>query len=117
MTLIVEKGAFDGIGGALSDLKTQALWPTTYVSGDAPAADIHWHEYDVHVYVMKGQTYFIDGESGRKIPVVAGDKVVVPARTLHAEGAVEGEVIYLIGLPSPVPPPEFLAMRDPALLS
>lgn len=117
MTLNIQKGAFDGLSGALKDMTALNLWPTTYVSGEAPAADIHWHEYDVHVYVMKGQTYFVDGETGAKLPVVAGDRVLVPAKTLHAEGAVEDEVVYLIGLPSAVPPGEFLAMRDPALLT
>ena len=117
MTLHIQKAAFDGLSGALKDMTARSLWPTTYVSGEAPAADIHWHEYDVHVYVMKGRTYFVDGETGTKHPVVAGDKVLVPANTLHAEGAVADEVVYLIGLPNAVPPGEFLAMRDPGLLT
>lgn len=116
MTLTIEKAAFDGLSGALKDVTLHNLWPTTYVSGEAPAADIHWHEYDVHVYVMKGQTYFVDGETGNSHSVMAGDKITVPARTLHAEGAVKDEVIYLIGLPDAVPPGDFLAMRDPAQL-
>ena len=117
MTLNIQKGAFDGLSDALKDMTALNLWPTTYVSGEAPAADIHWHEYDVHVYVMKGRTYFVDGQTGAKLPVMAGDKVLVPANTLHAEGAVEDEVIYLIGLPKAVSPGDFLAMRDPALLT
>ncbi len=116
MTLQIEKAAFDGLADALKDCAARGLWPTTYVSGTAPAADIHWHDEDVHIYVMKGQTTFLDAESGKSVSVVAGDKIVVPARALHAEGEVVGEAIYLIGLPRAVPPADFLAMRDPRLL-
>lgn len=116
MTLSIKKAAFDGLADVLKDMIDRELWPTTYLSGEAPAAELHWHEHDVHVYVMKGQTYFVEGTTGTKHPVMAGDKVVVPAKTLHAEGSVEDEVIYLIGLPTPVPPGDFLAMRDPELL-
>ena len=43
----------------------------------------------------------------------AGDKIVVPARTLHAEGAVKDGVAYILALSAPLLPDEFLAMRDP----
>ena len=117
MALEIRKSNFDGLGGALKDVAELGLWPTTYVPGAAPAADIHWHDYDVHVYVMRGKTYFVDGESGKRHDVVAGDKIIVPARSLHAEGSVQDEVVYLIALPRPVVPDEFLTPREPALLA
>lgn len=48
-----------------------------------------------------------------RTPVGRGDKVVVPAGTLHAEGAVRDRVVYILALPQPLLPDEFLAMRDP----
>jgi hypothetical protein len=31
----------------------------------------------------------------------------------HAEGAVKDRVVYILALPDPLPPDEFLAMHDP----
>ena len=62
---------------------------------------------------MEGETDFLDADSGTRSPVSAGDKVVVPAKTLHAEGAVKDRVVYILALPNPLLPDEFLAMHDP----
>ena len=117
MSIQVEKGCFDGLTGALDDIRKNRLWPTTYVAEEATAADIHWHSEDVAVYVMKGQTYFLDAETGKKHAVMAGDKVTGPARTLHAEGEVVDGIIYLIGLPEALLPERFLMQREPSELS
>lgn len=116
MALQIKRNEFDGLSGALQDVVAQGLWPTTYITGAAPEAAVHWHDYDVHVYVMRGETYFVDSETGEKHDVVAGDKVVIPARALHAEGMVKDEMLYLIGIPAPVASREFLAHRKPELL-
>lgn len=117
MTLIVERQLFDGLDSAMEHIRGLKLWPTTHRSGQAPPAEVHFHDYDVHVYIMKGETYVTDGKTGADIPLRTGDKITIEARTLHAEGAVEEEAIYIIGLGDPVPPAEFLLRRDPALLA
>ncbi len=117
MAISVKKGCFDGLAGALQDLYRSNLWPTTYVSGQAPRAPVHWHSEDVIVYVMKGSTYFLDAESGKRHYVMPGDKVRIPAATLHAEGEVEDEAIYIIGLASALGPDEFLRPRAPEEIS
>jgi hypothetical protein len=116
MSIRVEKGCFDGLDDALDDIRKNRLWPTTYVAEEATAADIHWHSEEVTVYVMKGQTYFLDGETRKKHAVMEGDKVTVPARTLHAEGEVVGGIIYLIGIPEALSPERFLMQREPSEL-
>ena len=97
----------------LDDIKTNGTWPTTFVSGPSDGLHLHWHSDEVHAYIMEGVTDFLDAESGKRTPVKAGDKVIVPARTLHAEGAVEDRVVYILALPDALPPDEFLTMRDP----
>lgn len=97
----------------LDDVKKNGTWPTTFVSGPSDGLDVHWHSDEVHAYIMEGETDFLDAESGIKTAVKPGDKIVVPARTLHAEGAVKGRVIYVLALHEPVMPEEFLAMHDP----
>ena len=68
---------------------------------------------EVHAYIVDGDTDFLDAETGKRTAVTTGDKIVVPARTLHAEGAVKDRVVYILALPDALPPDEFLAMRDP----
>ena len=56
---------------------------------------------------------FTDESSGQRTPVTAGDKIVVPAKTLHAEGAVKDRVVYILALPLPLTGDKFLAMHEP----
>ena len=97
----------------LDDVKANETWPTTFVSGPSDALPVHWHLDEVHAYIMEGETDFLDAESGKQTPVVAGDKIIIPARTLHAEGAVKDRVAYILELPQPLAGDDFLAMHDP----
>ena len=97
----------------LDDVKANNTWPTTFVSGPSDGLHVHWHSDEVHAYIMEGETDFLDAESGERTAVRAGDKIVVPAKTLHAEGAVRDRVVYILALPDALPPDEFLAMHDP----
>ncbi len=114
MGIRVEKGLFNGLGGALDDIRKNGLWPTTYKAAEATAAEVHWHDHDVHAYVMEGETDFLDAATGKRFPVMAGDKVFVPARTLHAEGEVKNGIVYLISVPEALGPEDFLIQRDEA---
>ena len=106
-------GFFADRSEVLDDVKSNGTWPTTFVSGPSDGLHLHWHSDEVHAYIMEGETDFLDAESGKRTAVKTGDKVVVPARTLHAEGAVANRVVYILALPDALPPDEFLAMRDP----
>jgi quercetin dioxygenase-like cupin family protein len=113
----VYSGFFRSLDEAIDDVRKNGTWPTTFVSGPSSGLHAHWHAHDVHAYIMEGETDFLDGESGTRTPVRAGDKIVVPARTVHAEGAVNVRVVYLLALPEPLAPDEFLAMHDPGELA
>ena len=113
MGIQVEKGYFDGLGEALDDIKRNALWPTTYATDHATAAELHWHSEDVHGYVVQGEMDFLDGD-GERHGVVAGDKITIPARTLHAEGEINGDIVMLIGLAEALSQDQFLFPRNPS---
>jgi mannose-6-phosphate isomerase-like protein (cupin superfamily) len=104
---------FSSKNQVMDDIKKNGTWPTTYVSGPAEGPPVHWHADEVHAYIMEGETDFLDQQSGVKTPVGAGDKIVVPARTLHAEGGIKERVVYILALPQPRLPEEFLAQEDP----
>ncbi len=48
-----------------------------------------------------------------ELPLKQGDKVVVPAKVLHAEGAVQERVVYILALAQPLLSEDFLAMHNP----
>ena len=115
MSLIVRKGHFNGLSGALEDIVEKNLFPTTYTTDHATAANIHWHSYDVFAYMIEGKTSFLDAD-GNEHQLEAGDVITVPARTLHAEGAINEPVVMLIGLADALPMDQFLVQHAPGEL-
>jgi len=115
MNLIIDKMHFDGLSGALEDIRERNLFPTTYATDHATAANLHWHNEEVLAYLVKGKTYFLDAE-GDEHQLEAGDLITVPARTIHAEGDINEPVVMLIGLVEAVPMDQFLTHHDPSEL-
>lgn len=113
MAIEVHRACFGDRLDVLDDLKASGFWPTTFVSGPSPGLEVHWHSEEVHAYVVEGRTSFLDAGSGERHAVGPGDKIVIPARTLHAEGEVSDRVVYIIAIPEALPPEEFLKLRDP----
>lgn len=113
MKLQIYPQFFVGKDDVLDDVKKNGTWPTTFVSGPNEGLHVHWHSDEVHAYIMEGETDFLDADSGIRTAVKAGDKIVVPARTLHAEGAVKSKVVYILALPAALMPDAFLAMHNP----
>ena len=105
---------FASTADVLDDVKKNGTWPTTFVSGPSEGLPVHWHSDEVHAYIMAGETDFLDAKSGSRTAVKAGDKIVVPAKALHAEGPVQERVVYILALPQPLPPEDFLTKHDPA---
>lgn len=116
MALQIFTDFFKTTADVLDDIKENGTWPTTFVSGPSEGLPVHWHSDEVHAYIMEGETDFLDEASGQRTSVAAGDKIIVPAKTLHAEGAVKDRVVYILALPQPVPGDEFLTMHDPEKL-
>lgn len=116
MSLIVEKAHFEGLAGALQAIAGKGLYPTTYATDHATAAELHWHNEEVLAYLVQGETYFLDGDNNR-YPLQAGDLITVPARTVHAEGDIKEPVVMLIGLREALPMDRFLLPHDPGDLN
>jgi len=64
-------------------------------------------------YVVEGSASFLDHESDTYHKIEKGDKLTIPKGTVHAEGALQGLVVYLIAVPEPLAPAEFLKQRSP----
>ena len=104
---------FSSLSEVMEDVQRNGTWPTTFVSPPSAGLDPHWHSEEGHAYIMEGETDFLDAGTGVRTTVVAGDKVIVPARTLHAEGAVKDKVVYILALPEALDSESFLKMREP----
>jgi len=49
---------------------------------------------------MEGTTWILDGETKQKLIVEPGDKLVIPPGALHIEGEGEGDVTYVVAIPT-----------------
>ena len=111
MGLQLQRGAFTSLAEVMDDVKAAGQWPTTFVSPPSEGLPVHWHAHEVACYIMEGETDFLDAESGERIAVGPGDKLVIPAGALHAEGPVKDKVVYILATPTPLGRKEFLAMQ------
>ncbi len=123
----IERNAFETREDVFKDMLKTGYWPTTYLSTASPELPVHWHDGDIIGYLMDGETYLLD-ENGERCDLSAGDKLILPAGALHAEGEVTDPVTYIVTLercesffqalrmldPAAFPNPEMLAL-DPEL--
>ncbi len=96
----------------LADIARQDLWPTTYVSNRMDELPLHWHDLDNCGYVLSGSSYVVN-ETGEKVPLGPGDKLVIPAGAVHAEGEVTDTMVYIVGISEPANLLERLSLLDP----
>jgi mannose-6-phosphate isomerase-like protein (cupin superfamily) len=116
MGIEIQRGFFKTRDEVLDDIKKTGFWPSTYVAEPSPPLSVHWHDLDVHGYILEGRTWFLDGESSEKLDVEPGDKIVIRARTLHAEGETRENVTMILALSEPGPFKEFLEQLPPETL-
>lgn len=84
----------------LADIARLDLWPTTYVSQRMDELPLHWHDVDNCGYVLEGSSYVLD-EKGQRVELGPGDKLVLPAGAVHAEGEVTEKMVYIVGISRP----------------
>ena len=97
---------------ALEDIAKLDLWPTTYVSERMEELPLHYHDVDNCGYVLEGSSYVL-GEDGEHIPLGPGDKLIIPAGAVHAEGKVTERMVYIVGISEPANLLERLTLLDP----
>jgi mannose-6-phosphate isomerase-like protein (cupin superfamily) len=95
--LQVIRNAFATKDEVLDDIKRLDLWPTTYVSERMEELPLHWHDVDNCGYVLEGSSYVLN-EKSERIPLGPGDKLVLPAGAIHAEGEVTERMVYIVGI-------------------
>ena len=74
---------------------------------------LHWHDVDNCGYVLEGSSYVLN-ESGERVSLGPGDKLVIPAGAVHAEGEVTERMVYIVGIPVAENLFDVLSLLDPA---
>jgi hypothetical protein len=97
----------------LADIDKLDFWPTTYVSDRMEELPLHWHDVDNCGYVLSGSSYVLD-ENGERVPLGPGDKLIIPAGAIHAEGEVTERMVYIVGLSVDENLFDKLTLLDPA---
>lgn len=105
--------AFSTKEEVFEDLKRLDLWPTTYVSERMQELPLHRHDVDNCGYVLEGSSYVLN-EQGERFPLGPGDKLVIPAGAIHAEGEVTERMVYIVGISEPANLLERLSLLKPA---
>ena len=108
----VVQGFFSSKEEVLDDIKHQDLWPTTYVSERMGELPLHWHDVDNCGYVLEGSGYVLN-EKGERVDLRPGDKLIIPAGAIHAEGEVTERMVYIVGIPEAGNLFEKLTLLDP----
>ena len=108
----IERQCFETKEDVYRDMIQTGFWPTTYLSQPSPELPVHWHAGDTIGYVMAGSTYVLDG-NGERCELTPGDKLIIPAGALHAEGRVTEPVTYIVTTRDPQPFLQAFAMLDP----
>ncbi len=103
MAVAIEHDALRDVAGAEQALAAQRLH-TLQIDVPPVQNTAHWHSFDAEFYVLAGHLTLTDVENQVVHDCPAGTRVVVPARTLHAESSTGG---YTIVLGTSVPPAEF----------
>lgn len=106
-------GFFSTKEEVLADINKLDLWPTTYVSDRMEELPLHWHDIDNCGYVLEGSSYVLD-EDGKRVPLGPGDKLMIPAGAIHAEGEVTERMVYIVGIPEAANLFDKLTLLDPA---
>jgi hypothetical protein len=97
----------------LADIDKLDFWPTTYVSNRMEELPLHWHDVDNCGYVLSGSSYVLD-ENGERVTLGPGDKLIIPAGAIHAEGEVTERMVYIVGLSVDENLFDKLTLLDPA---
>ena len=98
MALQIFRNFFQSPGEVLDDIKRTGFWPTTLIAPASPELPLHWT---------------LDGKTGERIMMQPGDKLIVPAGALHAEGDSPEPMTYIVALPEARPMDKFLTLEPP----
>lgn len=99
MTVSIEKSHFTGRDEAVSLIQAQGKFARDGAMAAGDLEDVHWHKTSLLIYVLEGSFETLDAASGTSLMAGPGDRISIPARTLHAARCLE-PATYVVGFES-----------------
>ena len=96
MELKVTTGHFTDKREAIREISEAGWWPISWRDAPGDVSDAHKHDADQTLYLVEGQIEF--GVNGETIQLHPGDKLELPAFTIHTAAAPRGAT-YIVGMP------------------
>ncbi len=82
---------------AVADINTEGFWPISWIDGPGETYAAHYHRSDERLYLVEGTMDFEDVSGGCRHRLEPGDKLVLPAGTVHRTTTREGAT-YIIAV-------------------
>ena len=96
MELKVSKGQFKDKLEASREISEAGWWPVSWRDAPGEVYEAHKHDADQTLYLVEGAIEF--GVDGRTLRLTPGDKLELPAFTVHSASAPNGAT-YIVGMP------------------
>lgn len=99
MAVSIENSHFTGRDEAISLIEAQGKFARDGAMASGDLEDVHWHKTSLLIYVLEGSFETLDAASGTVLMAGPGDRMSIPARTLHAARCPE-PATYVVGFES-----------------
>lgn len=99
MTVSVDVQHFTKRDAAIRLIEEQGLFARDGAMQSGNLEDIHWHGTSLLIYVLGGSFETLDVASGKLLAAGPGDRISIPAGTLHAARCPE-PATYVVGFES-----------------
>ena len=96
MELKVSTGYFTDKREAIREISEAGWWPVSWRDAPGDVYEPHKHDADQTLYMVEGQLEI--GVDGRTVRLSPGDKLELPAFTVHSASTPEGAT-YIVGMP------------------
>ena len=95
--VLVFAGHFRKEEQAIAEILEEGYRPVPWTDRPGVSYEPHRHEDDETLYIVSGSMDFTDLETGKTHELQSGDKLFLPANTLHSARTQKG-VSYIMGV-------------------
>ena len=99
MGVTVDDGQFSGKQAALDEIEERGLHARDGYMDSGDLENVHWHITSLVIYVLDGSFETRDVASDSMLMAHAGDRITIPAGTLHAARCPD-PATYVVGFES-----------------
>jgi gentisate 1,2-dioxygenase len=93
MDPVVKKQMFSTGKEAISHANELGLWPICQILEAGENEEVHWHNWDTHIYVGSGEFQSIEFGTNLVTLLSQGDYMLMPARKLHSATALKNTIV------------------------